>query len=32
MKGLSVQQPHADEILLMGKDIENRSLGASVRD
>lgn len=25
MKALSVQQPHADEILLMGKDIENRS-------
>ena len=25
MKALSIQQPHADEILLHGKDIENRT-------
>ena len=25
MKALSIQQPHADEILFAGKDIENRS-------
>ena len=24
MKALSIQQPHADEILFAGKDIENR--------
>ena len=25
MKALSIQQPHSDEILFMGKDIENRN-------